>query len=543
MQTKYVVVMGSLLSGIGKGIVTASIAKILSFYNYNVLAMKFDGYLNYDCGTMNPFRHGEVFVLEDGGEVDMDFGTYERFINKNISSKFSLTGGKIFSEIIQKERKGDYLGTDVQIIPHVTNLIIEKIKTISKENNLDVLLIEVGGTVGDLENGYFIEALRQLSLKEKVIFVNVTYVMELKKVGEQKSKPVQLALKRMMEVGISPNYIVCRSETPLSKNIKQKIAFFANIDENAIIDNHDIDNIYEVPLRFLDQGFDKMLLNDLGFNNKIDEEKLNSWKKLINREEEKNKKEIKIAVVGKYINLKDSYASVKEALVHASNKLGAKLDIGWIESEEFENNKENINKLADYDGILVPGGFGSRGINGMINAIEYARTNKVPYLGLCLGMQLMAIEYARNVCKLEGADSTEFNENTKYKIIDLMNEQKSIINKGATMRLGGWEALIKEGTSTYDAYKANRISERHRHRYEFNNEYRKLLEDNGLIISGTTTDGSLVEFIEWRDSFGIGTQAHPEFKSRPENPAPLFVKFLEEAIKKKVKREDGSISE
>jgi CTP synthase len=539
MQTRYIVVLGSLLSGIGKGVVSASIAKILSLYNYNVMPMKFDGYLNYDCGTINPFKHGEVFVLEDGGEVDMDFGTYERFINKNVSSNFSLTGGKLFSEIIQKERKGDYLGSDVQIIPHLTNLINEKIKELSKKNNLDVLIIEVGGTIGDLESGYFIEAMRQLSLKEKVVFIDVTYIPELKKVGEQKTKPTQLALRKLMELGINPNYIVCRSENQLNKNIKQKIAFFANIDENAVIDNHDIDNIYEVPLKFLEQNFDKLLLRDLDLNNNtINEKDLYNWKEIVNKsKKDKNKKEVNIAVVGKYINLKDSYASVKEALIHSANKLNINLNISWIESEEFEseNYKDKLNILNEYNGILVPGGFGSRGINGMINVIEYARINKIPYLGLCLGMQLMAIEYARNVCGLIDANSSEFNENAKYKIIDLMNEQKNINNKGATMRLGAYEALIKENTETYNAYKTNRVSERHRHRYEFNNEYRKLLDENGLIISGTTIDGNLVEFIEWKNSFGIGTQAHPELKSRPENPSPLFVKFLEEAIKNKSK--------
>ncbi|MGC8649106.1 MAG: glutamine hydrolyzing CTP synthase [Candidatus Micrarchaeia archaeon] len=539
MPTKYIVVLGSLLSGIGKGVVSASIAKILTLYNYNVMPMKFDGYLNYDCGTINPFKHGEVFVLEDGGEVDMDFGTYERFINKNILSDFSLTGGKLFSGIIKKERRGDYLGSDVQIIPHLTNLIIENLKELSKKNNLDILIIEVGGTIGDLENGYFIEAMRQLSLKEKVVFIDVTYIPELKKVGEQKTKPTQLALRKLMELGINPNYIVCRSENPLNKSIKQKIAFFANIDENAVIDNHDIDNIYEVPLKFLEQNFDKLLLNDLGLNNNaINEKYLYDWKEIVNKsKKDKNKKDINIAVVGKYINLKDSYASVKEALVHSANKLNINLNIGWIESEEFEgeNYKDRLSALNEYDGILVPGGFGSRGINGMINAIEYARVNKKPYLGLCLGMQLMTIEYARNVCGLTDANSSEFNENAKYKVIDLMSEQKNIVNKGATMRLGAWEALIKEGTATYDAYKTNKVYERHRHRYEFNNEYRELFAEKGLIISGTTIDGNLVEFIEWKDSFGIGTQAHPEFKSRPENPSPLFVKFLNETIKNKIK--------
>ncbi|MGC8571813.1 MAG: CTP synthase [Candidatus Micrarchaeia archaeon] len=529
MNTKYIVVLGSLMSGIGKGIVTSSIGKILSFYDYNVMTLKFDGYLNYDCGTMNPFRHGEVFVLEDGGEVDMDFGNYERFLNKNSSSKFSITGGKIFSDIIKQEREGKFLGSDVQFIPHITDYIINKVKNIAKEEKLDIMLIEVGGTVGDIENSYFLEAMRQLSLQEQVLFINITYVAELKKVGEQKTKPTQLAIRNLLEIGIRPNYIICRSENKINDSIKSKIAFFSNISEDRVIDDHDNDNIYDIPNFFMNQNLDKMILKDLNLTNTLNKEKYDRWNSII--EKGKNaSKTVKIAVVGKYMKLHDSYASIKEALVHAAYKEQVNLDIKWIESEEFEKNKEALKMLDDCNAVLVPGGFGNRGIEGMINAIEYARTNKKPFLGICLGMQLMAVEYARNVCKLENANSSEFDENAKHKIIDLMDEQKKLTMKGATMRLGAWQAKLKKGTLAYNIYNKEIVSERHRHRYEFNNTYKEILEKKGLIISGTTVDGALVEFIEWRDSFGIGTQAHPELKSKLEDPAPLFVAFVKAAV-------------
>jgi CTP synthase len=455
-----------------------------------------------------------------------------------------MTGGKIFSDIIKQEREGKFLGYDVQFIPHITNYIIKKIKNIAKEEQLDIMLIEIGGTVGDIENNYFIEAMRQLSLSEQVIFINITYITELKKVGEQKTKPAQLALRNLMELGITPNYIICRSESKINESIKQKISFFSNIKEEAIIDDHDNDNIYEVPLIFMRQNFDKMLLQDLHLTNQLNQSSYNKWKYII---ESKSKAldKIKVAVVGKYIKLHDSYASIKEALVHAAYKEHINLDIGWIESEDLEKDKDKnkgmSNILGDYDAILVPGGFGKRGIEGMINAIEYARVNKIPFIGICLGMQLMAVEYARNICKLENANSTEFDENTKYKIIDLMEEQKKTTMKGATMRLGAWQAKLKKDTLAYNIYNLEIVSERHRHRYEFNNEYLEMLQRNGLIISGTTLDNVLVEFIEWKDSFGIGTQSHPELKSKLENPSPFFTAFIKAAIKNKDNKQKHKI--
>lgn len=532
-MTKYIAIMGSLLSGLGKGVVTASIAKMLTFYNYNVMPLKFDGYLNYDCGTMNPFRHGEVFVLDDKSEVDMDFGLYERFLNKDLTGEFSITGGKIFSEVIAKERSGYYLGRDVQIIPHVTDLIMQKISDVAKSNKLDVMLIEVGGTVGDIENNYFVEAMRQFSLKEKVAFVGLTYVPELNVVGEQKTKPTQIALRVMMQEGIQPDFMVCRSDNKLNEATKSKIALFANMPTANVIDDSDIQNIYRMPLRFMEQGFDKLLLQKLGLDSALDAAQVNEWKSRVEAIEKPTRK-LNIAIVGKYTNLKDSYASVKEALVHAGAVNNADISINWLESERLENVSEQQLKqeLSTVHGILVPGGFGSRGTQGMINAITYARTNKIPYLGLCLGMQLMAIEYARNVCGLKGADSAEFNKHVTHRIIDIMDDQKRIKKKGGTMRLGVQTAVLKKNTFVHSAYRSEKMHERHRHRYELNNKYRQILQKNGLVLSATTPDKRLVEVIEWKDSFGVGTQAHPELKSRLEQPAPLFTAFVKHAAAK-----------
>lgn len=535
MHTKYIVVLGSLLSGLGKGIVTSSIAKILYFYGYKALPMKFDGYLNYDCGTMNPFRHGEVFVLDDKSEVDMDFGNYERFLNIDLTGDLSMTGGKVFSTIISKERKGDFLGRDVQFIPHVTDYIIERVEGIAKKHKLDVMLIEVGGTVGDIENSYFIEAMRQLSLKHKTVFVNITYVPSLSVVGEQKTKPTQLALRSMMQGGIRPDFIICRGERQIGEDAMSKIANFANLPRKSVLDDHDLDSIYDLPSHLMHQGFGTELLGALGLKRKkVIGSRLGAWKgnvQGINSEKEKN---VRISIVGKYMSLRDSYVSLRESLVHAAATNHAGLEINWIESEELETaSKERVAELfSKSDGMIVPGGFGSRGIEGMIRAIEYARTNRIPYLGLCLGMQLMSIEYARNVCGLSGANSSEFDKDARYKIIKLMDDQKTVKYKGGTMRLGSWPTKIKKGTAAYAAYGKELIFERHRHRYEFNNSYRKKLEEAGLVISATTPNNMLVEMVEWRNSFGIGTQAHPELKSKVENPSPLFVSFIKAALGK-----------
>ncbi|MEM3281757.1 MAG: CTP synthase [Candidatus Micrarchaeaceae archaeon] len=527
MHTKFVVVLGSLMSGLGKGVVTSSILKMLSFYGYNALPIKFDGYLNYDCGTMNPYRHGEVFVLDDSGEVDMDFGTYERFLNKSMTTDQSITGGKLFSAIIQKERRGDFLGRDVQVIPHLTDYIIKSLEDLARKKKVDVLVIEVGGTVGDIENGYFIEAMRQLALNHRVVFVNLTYTPKLSVVGEQKTKPTQLAFRSLMQAGIVPNFIVCRSEDKLDPSTAKKLALFTNLDMNRIIDDANEATIYETPINFMKQKFDKLLIRDLKLEpRKLDTKKLNKWKNIVNMI--KNPKDsVTVAIVGKYTNLRDSYASVKEAIIHAGAWNHVSVNIKWIESATLETSR-NMDALSDVDGIIVPGGFGRRGIEGKILAIKYAREQKVPYLGLCLGMQLMTIEYARNVCGLKGANSTEFSPRTKYNVIDLLPSQRGVKEKGGTMRLGAWKCrILSKDSIAYRSYKKEIISERHRHRYELNNKYKRLLERNGLRITGTTLDGKLVEITEWPNQFGIGTQAHPELKSRPESPAPLFVSFID----------------
>jgi len=532
MQTKYIVVLGSLLSGLGKGVVTSSIAKILSFYGFRALPMKFDGYLNYDCGTMNPYRHGEVFVLDDKSEVDMDFGNYERFLNTDLSGDFSLTGGKVFSSIISMERRGDFLGKDVQFIPHVTDYIINRIEDVSKKHNLDIMLIEVGGTIGDIENSYFVEAMRQLALKYDTLFINVTYVPKLGVVGEQKTKPTQLALRGMMQMGISPSIIVCRSDGELENDARVKIANFANLPFENVFDDHDMGSIYELPLHFMSQGMDKRLLELLHIKRKLIKTRLDAWEarvKKIRKALYKPSKKVNIAIVGKYMNLHDSYVSLKEALIHAAAEKGTGISINWIESETLETG-DPYQILKGSDGVIVPGGFGRRGTEGMIKAIEYARKTATPYLGLCLGMQLMAVEYARNVCGFKNANSSEFDRNARYKIIKLMEDQRTIKYKGGTMRLGSWPAKIMPGTNSFKSYGKELVFERHRHRYEFNNSYRNVLRKAGLVISATTPNNMLVEMIEWKGSFGIGTQAHPELKSRPEEPAPLFVSFLDAAI-------------
>ncbi len=536
MQTKYVVILGSLMSGLGKGVVTSSILRMLDFYDYKALPIKFDGYLNFDCGTMNPYQHGEVFVLDDKSEVDMDFGIYERFLGKSLTGDLSITGGKLFGSIISKEREGGYLGETVQIIPHLTERIIKTVESIAASKKPDVLVIEVGGTVGDIENSYFIEAMRQLSLKHEVIFINLTYLPTLDVVGEQKSKPAQIGFRLLLQDGIRPNFIVCRTSTKLLEGTKEKLALFANLSKDRIIDDQDQSTLYNLPLHFMELGFDKLLLKDLGLKQRpLDTAKVRSWRENVKRIVSP-KGEVNVALVGKYTHLKDSYASVKEAIIHAASSNDVRANITWVESSDFEGPKQNFKLFRDTDAIIVTGGFGNRGTEGMINIIEYARTNRIPYLGLCLGMQLMAVEYARNVAGLKDANSAEFNPDSKHKIIVLLDSQKHITQKGGTMRLGAQECLLIEKNSiARAAYKAESTSERHRHRYEFNNEYTDTLTKKGLKITGVTRDRKLVEFIEWSSSFGIGTQSHPELKSRFETPAPLFVSLLAAAKKKRSK--------
>ena len=535
MHTKYVVILGSLMSGLGKGGITASVMKMLDFYGYKVLPIKFDGYLNYDCGTMNPYRHGEVFVLNDKSEVDMDFGIYERFINKDLTGNLSITGGKLYSNLIKKERNGEYLGEDVQVIPHVTNEIINHIRTISESEKPDVIVIEVGGTVGDIENSYFIEAMRQLAIKDKTVFINLTYVPTLEVVGEQKTKPAQIGFRTILQSGIMPSFVICRSKDKLLAKTKKKLALFTNLDESRIIDDEDQMTLYKLPISFMSQKMDKMLIKDLGLpERKINKQKLLIWKatvdKILNP-----KGSVNIAILGKYTNLQDSYASVKEALIHCGAKLNARVNISWIESEKLESGTDPSAVFADIDGVIVPGGFGNRGIEGIISGIKYCREQNIPYLGICLGMQLMVVEYARNVCGLKDANSSEFNKNSKNKVIDLMKSQLGRRVKGGTMRLGLEESKVADKKSiAYSSYGSLAIQERHRHRYEFNNRYMDLMKKNGLQFTSFSLD-KIVETVEWPGYAGIGTQAHPELRSRIEKPAPLFEYLVSKALLRREK--------
>ncbi len=525
-KTKFIVITGSIMSGLGKGIATSSIAKLLQARGFNVVPIKFDGYLNVDCGTMNPFRHGEVFVLDDGTEVDMDFGTYERFLNKSLPGECSITGGKLFQKIIEKERKGEYLGRDVQFVPHLTGEIKTWVQKVGKDNDADFVMIEVGGTVGDLENGYFIEALRQLHFeRNNMAFVQLTYIPSLS-VGEQKTKPTQQATRLLQSLGIQPDIIITREQEKLTEESKKKISLYCNVAEEAVFDDPILQTVYELPLILERQGLYAQLAKKLDLPNK--EADLKEWHKNVTHILQPKERPLKIAIVGKYTAVKDAYISVKEALVHGAAAVNSGLEIGWIEASDLEKLGDVAEVLAAYDGILVPGGFGERGIEGKIRAIRYARENKVPYLGLCLGLQLMVVEYARNACKLEGAHSTEFDKKTLHPVIDMLPEQHQISKMGGTMRLGAYECKVKKGTVAYAAYKSDTVSERHRHRYEVNPNYVKELEEHGLVVSATHQKG-VVEMTEWKDSFGVATQAHIELKSRLETPAPLFVEFMKAA--------------
>jgi CTP synthase len=454
----------------------------------------------------------------------MDFGTYERFLNQNLTGICSITGGKLFKRIIEKERKGDYLGRDVQIVPHLTNEIKDWVKRVADENNADIVLIEIGGTVGDLENGYFIEAMRQLNFEEdNMAFVQLTYVPSLSP-GEQKTKPTQHATRLLQSLGIQPDIIIVREQEKLDAESRKKISTYCNVPEEAVIDDPLLHTVYELPLVLEKQKLYDQLAKKLGLKQK--ETELKEWRHWVTRIVKPKDKPIKVAIVGKYTAVKDAYVSVKEALVHSAAAVNSSLEIGWIEGSDLEDMDNVTPTLREYDGIVVPGGFGKRGIEGKIRAIEYARKNKIPYVGLCLGVQLMVIEYARNVCGLSGADSTEFDKKASHPVIDLLPEQQQISRMGGTMRLGAYDCIVKKGTIAFKAYGEEHTSERHRHRYEVNPDYVKKLEECGLVISGTHPKNNIVEIVEWKDSFGIATQAHIELKSRLEKPAPIFVEFM-----------------
>ena len=529
---KYIFVTGGVVSGLGKGITAASLGRLLKARGLKVAAQKLDPYINVDPGTMSPYQHGEVFVTEDGAETDLDLGHYERFIDENLNKYSNLTTGKVFWNVLNKERRGEYLGSTVQIIPHVTNEIKEFVYRVGRETDADVVITEIGGTIGDIESQPFIEAVRQISLevgRENSLFIHVTLVPFLSGSDEHKSKPTQHSVKEMQGMGINPDIIILRCDEPLEESIFNKIALFCNVPKDCVIENRTLPILYEAPLMLEESKFSEVVCRRLGIETK--EPDLTEWKHMVERIKDL-KSEVSIAIVGKYVALHDAYLSVAEALRHAGYWCGAKVNILWTDSETItENNYEEV--LGKADGILVPGGFGNRGIEGKILAAKYARTNDVPYLGICLGMQTAVIEFARNVCGMADANSGEFDPTSKHKVIDFLPDQNDEVDKGGTLRLGAYPCKVAEDTTLYKYYGEKEIYERHRHRYEFNNEFREELIEKGIVIGGTSPDGYIVETIENdKNRFFVGVQFHPEFKSRPNKPHPLFTGLIENALRK-----------
>ncbi len=531
MTTKYIVITGGVLSGLGKGIAAASIGFLLSS-RLKIIPIKCDGYLNVDPGTMNPYEHGEVFVLDDGGEVDMDFGHYERFLGISCKIKWNLTMGKVFEMIREKERRGDYLGQTVQYIPHVTDFIKNYIFEIVDEEKPDLVLIEIGGTVGDIENELFLEAVRQMKEdvgKENIIYVHLTYVPIPHGVNEQKSKPTQQSVNLLKQRGIFPDIIIGRCSQFLTPEVKRKISIFCDVEEKAVITGLDVDDIYEIPFIFEKEGLPEIIHKKLNIYSPPD---LSRWEKYLYNLKHPEE-EVTVAICGKYTRLSDSYASILEALKHCSAHLRCKVNIKWVETTDLKD----VSFVEEVDGIIVPGGFGTRGAEGKIKVIKEAREKGIPFLGLCFGMQLAVVEFARNVCKLEGANSTEIDPDTSHPVIDILPEQRDIRQKGGTMRLGAFPAILEKGTIVHSLYQQDEVSERHRHRYEVNPEYHSILQKNGMVFSGKSKDGRLVEFIELSDHpFFVATQAHPELKSRMERPAPLFYGFVKACMERKKSR-------
>ncbi len=539
-MVNYIIITGGVISGLGKGITTASIGKILQLHGYKVTAMKIDPYMNCDAGTLRPTEHGEVWVTEDGGEIDQDLGHYERFLDINIPKSHNITTGQVYGKVIEKERKGKYLGKTVQPIPHVTDEIKNRIRRPSSENSWDFVMVEIGGTVGDYENVLFLEAVRQMKLEgDRVIYLHVTYVPVLDTLGEAKTKPTQHSVKLLREIGIQPDFIITRSEEPLDNVRREKIAMFCNVHEEDVISDSNIDNVYAVTLLFEKQDLCRKILKKL--NIRKSHNGLESWEKFI-KKIRTLKNPVKIGIVGKYFDigtsqLSDSYISVIEAVKHASWNNNLKPDIRWIDSKIFEKNPKKLSTLDQLDGIIVPGGFGLSGIQGKIDTIRYSREHGIPYLGLCLGMQLAVVEYAQNICGIENSHSTEVNKKTPHPVIDFIPDQVKIVQEsryGATMRLGAYPAILRKGSIVHKLYGENKVYERHRHRYEVNPEYVEKLEKSGLIFSGRSPDGILMEFMEIPGHpYFVATQAHPEFKSRPLKPAPLFDGLIKAAKKKK----------
>ncbi|MFQ5536579.1 MAG: CTP synthase [Gemmatimonadota bacterium] len=528
--TKYIFVTGGVVSSLGKGIAAASIGRLLKERGLRVTLQKFDPYINVDPGTLSPFQHGEVFVTDDGAETDLDLGHYERFIDASLSQANNITTGRVYQSVIAKERRGDYLGSTVQVIPHITDEIKSAIRRLAPDH--DVVITEIGGTVGDIESLPFLEAIRQFRVdvgKENAIFVHLTLVPYIAAAGELKTKPTQHSVRELMQIGIQPHVVVCRAEHPLSDEIRRKIALFTNVDHDAVIEARDVDTIYEVPLQLREQKMDAVILERLGVV--APEPNLERWTEMVQRVKAPSSGAVRIAVVGKYTALVDSYKSIQEALIHGGIANDVRVEIDWLSSEDFEEG-EGVGVLRGYHGLLIPGGFGPRGVEGMLEAIRWARENGLPFFGICLGLQCAVIEYARNVCGLEDSHSSEFAENAQDPVICLLDSQLQVTTKGGTMRLGAYPCRLKEGTRARAIYGVEEISERHRHRFEVNNAYRHLLEEHGLTISGTSPDGGLVEMVEITEHpWFIGGQFHPELKSRPLQPHPLFASFIEAAVR------------
>ncbi|TPR16319.1 CTP synthase [Apilactobacillus timberlakei] len=529
-MTKYVFVTGGVVSSLGKGIVSASLGRLLKNRGLNVTIQKFDPYINVDPGTMSPYQHGEVFVTNDGTETDLDLGHYERFIDNDLNKYSNVTTGKIYSEVLRKERRGDYLGATVQVIPHITGMIKEKIMRAAKVSDADIVITEIGGTVGDIESLPFLEAIRQMKAEvgdDNVFYIHTTLIPYLRAAGEMKTKPTQHSVKELRGLGIQPNLLVVRTEQDVTDDMKRKIALFCDVKPEAVVESKDAPTLYTIPLMLQDQKMDQQVLDHFGV--KAPAADMTAWKQLENKVQNLSK-EINITLVGKYVKLKDAYISITESLKHAGYPLDAKVNLKMLNSEKV--NEDNVKDLlSDADGILVPGGFGDRGIEGMITAVKYARENDVPYFGICLGMQIASIEFARDVLGYKDANTTEIDQDTPHKIIDLMADQSDIDGMGGTQRLGAYPCKLIPGTKTAAAYDNKKeISERHRHRYEYNNAYRKEMEDNGLVISGTSPDNHLVEVIEIPENkFFIAAQYHPEFLSRPTKPEGLFKAFVKAA--------------
>ena len=527
--TKYIFVTGGVVSSLGKGIAAASIGRLLKERGLRVTLQKFDPYINVDPGTLSPYQHGEVFVTDDGAETDLDLGHYERFIDESLSQDNNITTGRIYQNVITKERRGDYLGSTVQVIPHITDEIKSAISRLAEDN--DVVITEIGGTVGDIESLPFLEAIRQFRVdvgRENAIFVHLTLVPYLAAAGELKTKPTQHSVRELMEIGIQPQVLICRAEKPLSKEIKRKIALFTNVDSEAVLESPDLSTIYEVPLSLKQQRADEVVMRGLGLTDLPDPD-LTTWTDMVRRVQQPASGTVRIAVVGKYTELVDSYKSVQEALIHGGIANDVNVGIDWLLSEEFTGGK-GVETLSSYNGVLIPGGVGPRGVEGRLHAIQGARESGTPFFGICLGLQCAVIEYARNVCGLEGAHSTEFDAESPHPVIALLDSQLQVIKKGGTMRLGAYPCALSDSSRSREIYSAEEISERHRHRFEVNNEYRERLADEGLTISGTSPDGGLVEMVEITEHpWFVAGQFHPELKSRPTRPHPLFASFIEAA--------------